>query len=143
MIHTKFFEGSRAYHNLSLRDITGPRAAAPDTRTRYAQPKKIFVRVEHSRLDKSTFDRLTADWVEAISHCSSLDQIVSDKNYLKIISYGRDALPFIFADLRSSPKPWFFALRQITGANPIPADSAGNFQVMIASWLKWAESNNL
>jgi hypothetical protein len=36
---------------------------------------------------------------------------------------------------------WFATLRQITGANPIPKEAAGDVPQMIAAWLGWAKGH--
>jgi hypothetical protein len=36
---------------------------------------------------------------------------------------------------------WFYALRQITGANPIPDSAAGRIPEMVSAWLRWAKAN--
>jgi len=50
---------------------------------------------------------------------------------------GKAALPLLLAELRHEPDDWFWALHAITGANPVPAESRGNLQVMAEAWLQW------
>jgi hypothetical protein len=36
---------------------------------------------------------------------------------------------------------WFAALRQITGAEPVPESAAGNTLRTVEAWLQWAKEN--
>jgi hypothetical protein len=53
---------------------------------------------------------------------------------------GWEALPLILRDLKESTADWFWALRTITGANPISKDIAGNVAQMAEAWLRWARA---
>ncbi len=61
--------------------------------------------------------------------------------YQKIIGMGKDAVPFILAELRNAPDDWFWALHAITGANPIPEESRGRLYAMTAAWIQWGQEN--
>jgi hypothetical protein len=50
-------------------------------------------------------------------------------------------VPLLLRDLESKQRHWFAALASITGANPVPASSAGNVPEMIDCWLKWGKEN--
>ena len=87
------------------------------------------------------FKRLTAKWEAETRFTSSLDEVVQNSAYQEIIRMRDDVVPLILADLAKSPKPWFYALRQITKADPIPKDAAGNMKKMTAAWLKWGRKH--
>jgi hypothetical protein len=56
---------------------------------------------------------------------------------------GERALPLILRQLESEgdqPNNWFWALRSITGENPVSADLRGNRLAMAKAWLDWARS---
>jgi len=62
-------------------------------------------------------------------------------SYQSIIGMGEEALPLILAQLKSErdePDQWFWALRAITGANPVRPEDQGNFAKMAQAWLQWA-----
>ena len=76
-------------------------------------------------------------WKVETAGVSSITEIVANPHYLRIIGLGKDALPLIFKELKESGGHWFAALVAITGANPVPRDSAGRTKLMAAAWLSW------
>jgi hypothetical protein len=84
------------------------------------------------------FNKLSTQWKSETQHLSSMHKIVENPNYQEIIAMGEVALPFIFQSLQKSPDHWFYALREITGDNPIKSEDAGNLPKMTQSWLNWA-----
>jgi hypothetical protein len=60
--------------------------------------------------------------------------------YQEIISMGRPAVPLLLAELRRRPDHWFLALSAITGANPVPSESAGKLAEMAEAWIRWGEA---
>jgi hypothetical protein len=93
--------------------------------------------IERAETLNEKFERLTREWNEATINFSSFDQIVGHPAYEAIMNLGKPVIPLIFADLASSPKHWFVALRKLTGADPIPRSASGNFKKMTTAWLKW------
>lgn len=83
------------------------------------------------------FNSLVAKWHEETDHLSSLTDIVLNFNYQRIIGMGSAALPFIFEELRTNGGHWFWALRAITGEDPVPPQDRGNMQSMKNAWLEW------
>ncbi len=58
--------------------------------------------------------------------------------YQQIIGMGDAALPFIFQELRRDPDHWFWALKAITGEDPVAASDRGQLDKMTTAWLDWA-----
>jgi hypothetical protein len=54
---------------------------------------------------------------------------------------GPAAVPLILEDMEKQPYDWFFALRSITGENPVPANAAGDVKRMSALWVAWGKRN--
>ena len=57
---------------------------------------------------------------------------------------GPAAAPLILRQLEAEgddPDQWFWALRAITGCQPVPEEDFGNFSKMARCWLKWGERN--
>jgi hypothetical protein len=97
-------------------------------------------RAEAPRLispERQQFNRLAARWHEETDHLSSLTDIVLNLNYQRIIGMGPAALPFVFDELRTNGGHWFWALRAITGEDPIQPRDRGNIQNMKNAWLEW------
>ena len=56
---------------------------------------------------------------------------------------GAKALPYIFRELEREPDQWFWALRAITGANPIKPEQQGRIQEMAAAWIEWGRERGV
>jgi hypothetical protein len=91
----------------------------------------------------SQFYELASRWREEIGPDSSLSNITSNINYLRVISLGLGVVPFILQDLQREPAPWFVALRAITGNDTIGAEYPGNFKKKAAAWLDWGRAEGL
>jgi hypothetical protein len=46
-------------------------------------------------------------------------------------------VPLLLADLEERPRLWVWALAEITGANLVAPEDAGNIERMSAAWLRW------
>ena len=87
------------------------------------------------------FRRLATAWEEAVAYQSSTTVRNNHPAYREIISLGVDVVPLLLRDLEDNHTHWFCALREITGANPIPELAAGNIPQMAEAWLRWAKDN--
>jgi hypothetical protein len=83
------------------------------------------------------FSRLAREWKEATAFESSPARLALHPAYQRIIGLGRRALPLILAELRREPDHWFWALRSISGENPVPAEKQGDVGAMARLWLDW------
>ncbi len=54
---------------------------------------------------------------------------------------GSSVLPNIFTELKNNGGHWFYALREITGTNPVERISMGNIKSMTRAWLEWAKEH--
>ncbi len=82
--------------------------------------------------------RILADQWKAETGMFSLhEQKAQHPAYREIIAMGDQAIPLILRELQERPYRWFAALRELTGENPIPLESAGQFEPGVAAWLKW------
>lgn len=86
---------------------------------------------------RQQFDKLVTKWHEETNHLSSLTDIVLNFNYQRIIGMGPAALPFIFEELRRNGGHWFWALRAITGEDPVAPQDRGSMLSMKNAWLEW------
>ena len=57
--------------------------------------------------------------------------------YQEIIAMGPKAIGLILQELKKEPDFWFWALRYLTGVNPITDDIRGNVMAMTTAWLDW------
>lgn len=93
--------------------------------------------------DIQRFSNLAATWKEDTKFKSSLAEIVLHPSYQQIIGMGISVVPMILHQLREEPDHWFWALRAITGVNPIKVEDKGRIDKMAKSWLNWGEKNEL
>ena len=87
---------------------------------------------------KQRFNRLRDAWREESFFSSKHGAMLSSSAYLSIIAMGKDALPFIFNEMRQQPEHWFIALNAITGINPVKKENRGDINAMTQDWLNWA-----
>ena len=62
--------------------------------------------------------------------------------YQQIIGMGERALPLIFDEMQAHGGRWFWALRAITGENPVRPEDRGDARRMTQTWLEWAREHN-
>jgi hypothetical protein len=84
------------------------------------------------------FARLVEQWREETAVFSSITQKVLHPAYQRIIGLGPAALPLIFRELERRPAHWFWALRAITGEDPVRPEDAGDLGKMAHAWLNFA-----
>jgi hypothetical protein len=90
---------------------------------------------------KRRFQELVRQWKTATEFTSSITEMATHPAYQQIIGLGRDTLPFLFDELRRDPDQWFWALKAITGEDPVPAAARGNLDGMTHAWLDWARAH--
>ena len=92
--------------------------------------------------DEQRFRRLADQWREQTRAISSDSDIVANFSYHQIIGMGHRALPLIFDELQNHGGRWFWALRAITGENPVRPQDRGNVRLMTETWLQWARERD-
>lgn len=83
------------------------------------------------------FDELVEEWREGTKFSSSLTHMVLHPAYQRIIGIGPEAVPMILRELQHRPAQWFWALRSITGEDPVDPEDAGRVRKMTEAWLDW------
>lgn len=89
------------------------------------------------------FARLAAEWKTDTEFESSITRIAMHPSYQRIIGMGPVALPLILQDLQQTHDAWFWALRAITGKDPVPPEERGVIHLMVLAWVKWGVRENL
>jgi hypothetical protein len=120
------------------------RSASTQTLIEYIAHEALHSRPAPRSRDKERFDTLVSQWDAQRGVSSSTTDAVLCPAYQQIIGMGEKALPLIFARLReegNKPDQWFWALRSITGENPVPQELWGRRREMARIWLEWAERN--
>lgn len=118
------------------------------TRSSFDVPTNTVTVVSSHRIavptveDEQRFRRLADEWREKARALSSDSDIVSIFAYHQIIGMGQRALPLIFNELHNHGGRWFWALRAITGENPVRPEDRGNVRRMTETWLEWARDRD-
>lgn len=89
------------------------------------------------------FQELTEQWKNETATSSSISEIAMHPAYQAIIGLGQDVLPYILRDLQESSSHWFWALKIITGIDPVPPEDRGHIQRMTNAWLQWGKRQGL
>jgi len=87
------------------------------------------------------FGELVREWKEATMFLSSGTELALHPAYQQIIGMGKEAIPLILRELQREEDHWFWALRSITGEDPVAPDDRGNLPRMTEAWLQWARTN--
>jgi len=85
------------------------------------------------------FRRLVEQWREETGPISSMTELVQHPAYQEIIRMGWDAVPLLLRELRERPHHWFWALKVITGEDPVQPEDRGDLEQMARAWLTWSE----
>jgi hypothetical protein len=86
---------------------------------------------------RQTFGRLVEQWRAETMFESSFTELVLNPAYQRIIGLGEQVIPLLLEELEKESGQWFWALENITGANPVAPEDSGNSQKMKSAWLKW------
>ncbi len=92
---------------------------------------------------REEFEELARDWEYESAPMSSAEDMAALPTYQRIISMGNVAVPWILERLKASPDYWFWALRCMTGEDPVPPGHTGSASLMAADWLEWGCSRGL
>lgn len=63
--------------------------------------------------------------------------------YQRIIGLGPAVVPLVLRELEQHGGHWFWALRALTGENPVRPEDAGQVRKMTESWLEWGRQRGL
>jgi hypothetical protein len=98
---------------------TQPPAAAPDTKL------------------EALFQSLVRQWKEERGPSSSTTELAMCPSYQRIIGLGPVVVPLLLRELEHAPDHWFWALKAITGVDPVPVESRGKVREMARLWIEW------
>src|SRR5262245_53355685 len=92
---------------------------------------------------QETFAQLRDDWRRHTGHLSSITARVLHPAYQRIIGLGMRALPLLLAELQECPAQWTWALRAISGEDPVPPSDCGTLRKERDAWLAWGRERQL
>ena len=61
--------------------------------------------------------------------------------YQQIIGLGPAAVPLLLRELEREPDYWFWAIKAITGVDPVADADRGRMRAMSATWISWGRKN--
>lgn len=91
----------------------------------------------------SQFHTLSDEWRTATRFLPAPSAASAHPAYRAIVALGPDVVPLILADLAAAPEPWFAALGELTGADPVPLTDHGRPRVAAEHWLAWGRARGL
>ncbi|HET6572583.1 MAG TPA: hypothetical protein VFG68_03195 [Fimbriiglobus sp.] len=91
----------------------------------------------------SRFHALAGEWQAATRFLSAPSAASEHPAYRAIVTLGPAVVPLILADLAVAPEPWFAALRELTGVDPVPPADRGRPRAAAEHWLAWGRSRGL
>lgn len=97
---------------------------------------EIVVRFSRPELER-VFHELADAWRDDTRFLSSVPDRIMHPAYQRIIGLGPAVVPLLLEDLERQPTHWFWALKAITGADPVPGEDAGAIRKMADAWLEW------
>lgn len=89
----------------------------------------------------TAFRTLAAEWQAATRFLSSPSAAVDHPAYRAIVDLGPAAVPLILTALADAPAPWFAALRELTGEDPVPPGDHGRPAAAAGHWLSWGRQS--
>jgi hypothetical protein len=90
---------------------------------------------------EAEFRRLAEWWNRETKYLSNLNKAYEHPAYRQIIALGPPVIPVLLRHLESDPDWWLGALRELTGADPVPPEHRGNLTKMAADWVAWGRQN--
>jgi hypothetical protein len=125
--------------------IPGFSDVALEIETRLADTFRHWSATETYRRSTRQFEfaQLAQEWKTDTADESSPTRVAMHPSYQRIIGMGPAALPFILSDLESTQDDWFWALRAITGEDPVAPEDRGYLERMVRSWVRWGMRNGI
>lgn len=87
------------------------------------------------------FMELVEEWHRETGMMSLVSKMVMHPAYQRIIGMGQPVIPLILRELEREPDHWFWALRAITGANPVKPEQQGRLKQMAQAWIQWGKEH--
>lgn len=121
----------------SSRKIQQVRYGARSLQLNILQDEPLIVAEARFSNIERQFNQLANQWEAETGMLSVLSQKVLHPSYQRIIGMGEKAVPLLLKELEREPNHWFWALRAITGANPVKPENRGRVKRMAQDWLEW------
>ena len=103
----------------------------------FAAPEAVAMAAQAASIK---FQGLVDAWRNERGAMASITQAAMCPAYQSILGMGPDVVPLLLKQLKSEgdkPDHWFWALKAITGTDPVSNEDRGNLKRMAATWLEW------
>ena len=90
---------------------------------------------------EAEFKKFAEEWRLETGMLSLVTQKSMHQAYQRIIGMGQPVIPLILRDLEQKPDHWFWALRAITGDNPVKPEQRGRMKQMAQAWIQWGKEH--
>lgn len=87
------------------------------------------------------FRQLVETWKKETVHISSSTDLAMHSAYQQIIGLGPVAIPLLLGEMKRKPGHWSWALRAITGENPVKEENRGKLALIAQDWIEWGKAN--
>jgi len=88
------------------------------------------------------FFNLRSQWEKDTAMLSSVTEIAIHPSYQQIIGMGPSVIPLILNEMTIKPGHWFWALKSITGEDPVQPKQRGRVKEMTEAWIHWGKEQN-
>jgi len=128
----------RIYEMLDMNDIALSDESREIQRESERSAKHYFIPITRQESDHAIkFYELKSRWEAETAILSSIIEIAMHPAYQQIIGMGPIVIPLILAEMEKRPEHWFWALKSITGENPVLPEHRGRVKEMTKAWLNW------
>ena len=83
------------------------------------------------------FQTLAAEWKAGRGYTSSISKMSMHHAYQQIIALGPRVIPLVLGELERETDHWFWALKMLTGVDPVPQEARANIVEMAKYWVLW------
>lgn len=131
------------YSNIEMVD-TAVCSESEKMREEYARMiKHYFLPISTQQANPETrFLTLKTQWEVDTAILSSVTEIALHPAYQQIIGMGHTAIRLILLEMKKRPGHWFWALKSITGEDPVLPEQRGRMKEMTQAWLRWGREKN-
>ena len=106
-------------------------------------PAEVNGRRDTQETIEARFSRLADEWSRTTAHISSVNDLINDSSYQKIITMGWAVIPYLLNDLEQNQRFWYPALAAITGLRPFDNRDASNYRRMTDAWIRWGKRKGI
>jgi hypothetical protein len=88
---------------------------------------------------RQRFRELAEQWKSECLLTSSTEEMAMHPAYQQIIGIGPDAIPILLEEMQRKPDHWSWALRAISGDNPVKPEHRGKLALIAQDWIEWGK----